>query len=75
MRIKTLWLGIILLGIILLLGNFRTYLVLGASDLPTFNSGDKVIINRSAYDVTVPFSSVKVFPWRKPDRGDMVLCY
>ncbi len=60
--------------LILLLGNFRTYLVLGASDLPTFYSGDKVIINRSAYDITIPFSSLKLFSWRKPDRGDMILC-
>ncbi len=64
-----------IIAMLMLLGNFRTYLVLGASDLPTFYSGDKVIINRSAYDVTIPFSSLKVFPWRKPGRGDMVLCY
>jgi signal peptidase I len=61
--------------LLLLIGNFRTYLVMGASDLPTFRSGDKVIINRSAYDITFPFSSVKLIPWNKPRRGDMILCY
>ncbi|MCB2220985.1 MAG: signal peptidase I [Bacteroidetes bacterium] len=67
--------GSLIILLALLLGNFRTYLVLGSSDLPTFYSGDKVIINRSAYDVTIPFSSLKIFPWRSPGRGDMILCY
>lgn len=64
---------VILLAVFL--GNFRTYLVLGESDLPTFASGDKVIINRSAYDITVPFTNLKIMPWNAPERGDMVLCY
>jgi signal peptidase I len=57
------------------IGNFRTYLVFGESDLPSFASGDKIIINRSAYDITIPFSDFKFKEWRKPERGDMVLCY
>lgn len=61
--------------LILILGNFRTYMVMGESDLPTFISGDKVIINRSAYDITIPFFRLKVFPWNSPERGDMVLCH
>ena len=56
------------------LGNFRTYMVMGESDLPTFTSGDKVIINRSAFDLTIPFTNMKIFPWRAPSRGDMILC-
>ena len=66
---------ILALLVIIFLGNFRTYLVMGESDLPTFESGDKVIINRSAYDVTIPFTNLKFFPWRAPARGDMILCY
>ena len=71
---STLVLFLIIIIFVMLLGNFRTYLVLGASDLPTFQSGDKVIINRSAYDVTFPFTSLKIMALRKPGRGDMVLC-
>lgn len=59
---------------IIALGTFRTYLVLGASDAPTFSSGDKVIINRSAYDITLPFSNLKFISIGQPERGDMVLC-
>lgn len=47
---------------------------MGASDAPTFSSGDKVIINRSAYDITFPFSNLKFISISKPERGDMVLC-
>ena len=64
----------ILFFFIIILGTFRTYLVMGASDAPTFSSGDKVIINRSAYDITFPFSNLKFVSISKPERGDMVLC-
>lgn len=59
---------------IVTLGTFRTYMVMGASDAPTFSSGDKVIINRSAYDITLPFSNLKIIGICAPERGDMVLC-
>ena len=49
-------------------------MVMGASDAPTFSSGDKVIINRSAYDITLPFSNLKFISISQPQRGDMVLC-
>lgn len=67
----------LIFGILLIVfaGNFRTYLVMGESDLPTFVNGDKVIINRSAYDMTIPFTNLKFLPWSEPSRGDMVLCY
>jgi signal peptidase I len=48
---------------------------MGESDLPSFVSGDKIIINRSAYDITLPFSNLKIIHWQKPDRGDMILCH
>ncbi len=56
------------------IGTYRTYIVLGASDAPNFSSGDKVIINRSAFDITFPFSSFKLMEWNQPKRGDMILC-
>lgn len=48
---------------------------MGESDLPSFVSGDKIIINRSAYDITIPFSNFKFNSWRMPERGDMILCH
>lgn len=60
--------------LIFILGTFRTYMVSGNSDVPTFVSGDKLIINRSAFDLTLPFSSLKIFRIGKPERGDMILC-
>jgi signal peptidase I len=66
---------LVLIIILFSLGNFRTYLVMGESDLPSFVSGDKIIINRSAYDFTVPFTNLKITGWKQPERGDMILCY
>lgn len=64
----------VLLVLVFFLGTFRTYMVKGVSDAPTFSSGDKVIINRSAYDITLPFSNFKLIGISLPERGDMVLC-
>lgn len=64
----------IVLLLFIFLGTFRTYMVMGNSDVPTFLSGDKLIINRSAFDLTLPFSNLKVLKLGKPERGDMVLC-
>lgn len=68
------FLSIISLWLFIVLGTFRTYLVLGGSEAPTIMSGDKVIINRSAYDVTLPFTSRKLVSFQDPVRGDLVLC-
>lgn len=66
---------ILLILLAFFIGNFRTYMVMGESDLPTLDNGDKVIINRSAYDMTIPFTNLKFLPWHVPERGDMILCY
>ena len=58
----------------LISGTFRTYLVLGTSDIPTLFNGDKVIINRSAYDLTIPFTDLRLIRLKDPERGDLVLC-
>jgi signal peptidase I len=65
---------IVIILLIAILGTFRTYIVMGESDAPTLISGDKVIINRSAFDLTLPFSNLKIVKLGKPERGDMVLC-
>ena len=64
----------IVLLLFIFLGTFRTYMVMGNSDVPTFLSGDKLIINRSAYDLTLPFFNLKFIRHGQPERGDMVLC-
>jgi len=41
---------------------------------PTIMEGDLVFINKLAYDLRVPFSSVRLARWADPKVGDVVVC-
>ncbi len=45
----------------------------GASMLPTLVDGDKVWVNKLAYDVKVPFAGVTLAKLSDPTRGDIVI--
>lgn len=45
----------------------------GASMLPTLVDGDKVWVNKLAYDVKVPFTDVSLARLSDPARGDIVI--
>lgn len=45
----------------------------GASMLPTLVDGDKVWVNKLAYDVKVPFTDVTLAKLSDPTRGDIVI--
>lgn len=45
----------------------------GASMLPTLLDGDKVWVNKLAYDVKVPFTEVTLAAVSDPQRGDIVI--
>ena len=45
----------------------------GASMLPTLLDGDKVWVNKLAYDVKVPFTEISLTKLSNPQRGDIVI--
>jgi signal peptidase I len=49
-----------------------TFRIVGPSMLPTLELGDRVLVNRLAYGVTVPLSKARLRP-KTPRRGDMVV--
>jgi signal peptidase I len=51
----------------------RVMTVSGPSEAPTLLLGDRVLINYAAYDVCLPYSSLKLFTLAEPRRGDLVL--
>jgi signal peptidase I len=53
-------------------GAFR---IAGACDAPTLLNGDRVLVNRAAYDLRVPFASWTLARRGNPQRGDLVLCH
>jgi signal peptidase I len=42
---------------------------------PTILIGDRIFVNKLAYDLKIPFTSTRVVTWDDPDRGDIVICW
>src|SRR6266700_413814 len=42
---------------------------------PTILEGDRVYVNKLAYDLKVPFTTWHIVEWSNPRRGDIVVFY
>ena len=42
---------------------------------PTIQEGDRVVVNKLAYDLKVPFTTIELFKWSDPQRGDIVVLF
>jgi signal peptidase I len=42
---------------------------------PTILEGDRIFVNKLAYDLKIPYSTVHVAEWGDPQRGDIVVFY
>src|SRR5678809_645939 len=42
---------------------------------PTILEGDRVYVNKLAYDLKFPFTTWHLFEWANPQRGDIVVFY
>src|SRR5437899_10558974 len=42
---------------------------------PTILDGDRVFVNKLAYDLKVPFTTLHIPDWTTPHRGDLVVFY
>jgi len=67
-----------LLVVALVLGSFRSAIadwndVPTGSMKPTILEGDRVFVNKLAYDLRIPFTSWRVAGWADPKRGDIVV--
>jgi signal peptidase I len=67
-----------LLVVGLVLGSFRSAIadwndVPTGSMKPTILEGDRVFVNKVAYDLRVPFTYVRLGRWADPNRGDIVV--
>lgn len=40
---------------------------------PTIQEGDRVVVNKLAYDLKVPFTTIQITKWGDPRRGDIVV--
>jgi signal peptidase I len=42
---------------------------------PTILEGDRVFVNKVAYDLKLPFTTFRISEWSNPQRGDVVVLY
>ncbi|MBV8517313.1 MAG: signal peptidase I [Acidobacteria bacterium] len=42
---------------------------------PTIQEGDRVVVNKLAYDLKVPFTTIEITKWADPHRGDIVVLF
>src|SRR5258708_3638517 len=42
---------------------------------PTIQEGDRVVVNKLAYDLKVPFTTIEVAKWSDPKHGDIVVLF
>ena len=42
---------------------------------PTIEEGDRVVVNKLAYDLKVPFTTYEIVKWGNPRRGDIVVLF
>ncbi|MGB0715633.1 MAG: signal peptidase I [Phycisphaerae bacterium] len=42
---------------------------------PTILEGDRIVVNKLAYDLKLPFTRYHLLEWEAPDRGDIVVFY
>jgi signal peptidase I len=66
--------------IVLLLAAARSSLadwstVPSGSMIPTLRIGDRVLVNKLAYDLKVPFTTLHLLRWADPQRGDVIVCF
>ncbi len=42
---------------------------------PTIEEGDRVVVNKLAYDLKLPFTMIELMKWGDPKRGDIVVLF
>src|SRR5438445_7071990 len=42
---------------------------------PTIQEGDRVVVNKLAYDLKIPFTTIELMKWSDPNRGDIVVLF
>ncbi|XQW83717.1 signal peptidase I [Thalassotalea piscium] len=63
---------------VLLMSVFRSafadwYTIPSGSMLPTIEIGDRIVVNKMAYDFRIPFSNRVLLPLSEPQRGDIIV--
>lgn len=68
------WVPAVILTALLIAPSYvRLYKVHGSSDAPTYLVGDRIIVNKAAFDIRIPYSDIVVLSHSDPVHGDVVM--
>lgn len=66
--------GIAILIAIMLRGFVvEAFKIPSGSMLPTLEIGDHIFVNKVVYGMRIPFTKTKLFGWRSPERGEVIV--
>jgi signal peptidase I len=63
----------VLVALILRAFVVEAFKIPSGSMIPTLEVGDHIFVNKFIYGLRIPFTNVKLFEWRKPHRGEVVV--
>ena len=71
------WIGSVLIALLIATA-FKSaiadwYVVPTGSMIPTIIEGDRIFTNKIAYDLKVPYTTLRIAIWDDPNRGDIVV--
>jgi signal peptidase I len=73
-RRRRLWVLALVIAIAAVTPSYvRVYRVSGASDAPTFLLGDRIVVNKAAYDIRLPYTRIVILSRSQPRAGDVVM--
>jgi signal peptidase I len=72
--------GLSLLVAVLIATSFKSAIadwndIPSGSMLPTILIGDRVFVNKLAYDLKIPYTTLQILKWSEPKRGDIVVFF
>jgi signal peptidase I len=72
--------GLMLLVMVVSVTSFRSALadwndVPTGSMRPTILEGDRIFVNKLAYDLKLPYTKIRLARWADPQHGDIVVCF
>ncbi|MBM3790646.1 MAG: signal peptidase I [Acidobacteria bacterium] len=65
--------AVILVAVAIVPSYVRVYRVHGSSDAPTYLVGDRIIVNKAAFDLRIPYTNIVILSHSEPESGDVVM--
>ena len=63
----------IILALIIRSSVVQAFKIPSGSMIPTLLIGDHILVNKFIYGVKFPFTDKKIFSWKNPERGDVIV--